>query len=112
MKRERDEAMYRRDIVDCAEAIATSLRHVSRAKFDANPEKKGFIVYQLILIGEAASKLSSKFRKEHPAIPWNRIIGMRNIATHQYWEVDYDIVWKAVHDRVPELARYLRALGR
>lgn len=102
--------MYRKDILNMAEAIATSLHKVSRAKFDANVEKKGYIVYLLIIIGEAASKLDEEFREAHPAIPWKSIIGMRNIAAHQYWEVNYDIVWKAAHDRVPELARYLRSI--
>lgn len=37
----------------------------------------------------SARSLSEKFRSEHPEVPWKKIIGMRNLITHAYGEVDY-----------------------
>lgn len=39
-------------------------------------------------IGEAASKISIEFRKEHPDVPWQKIIGMRNRLIHVYFDID------------------------
>lgn len=98
------------DILGAAQLISSFLHGVSHAKFMDNDEKKGAVVYQLIIIGQAANGLSNEFRSTHSSLPWKRIIGMRNIATHAYFDVNYEIVWKAARERVPELARYLRAI--
>jgi uncharacterized protein with HEPN domain len=104
---ERGDDAFLRDIVHAAGDIKNSLRGVTRAAFDKNIEKKGFITYRISNIGEATSKLSAEFLSTHSSQPWRDIIGMRQIRVHHYWEVDYDIVWKTAHKDVPELARYV-----
>ena len=57
----------------------------------------------LIIMGEAAKQLPVEIRKRAPAIPWSKIIGMRNILTHNYPEADEEIIWKTIKNRLPEL---------
>ena len=38
------------------------------------------------------------------------IISMRNRLTHEYWDVDLDIVWKTAKERVPELKIKLQTI--
>ncbi len=48
-----------------------------------------------------------------PQIPWPKIIGMRNVLVHGYFDIDTDIVWQAVASDVPVLkAAVLSLLGR
>lgn len=68
------------------------------------------IVRLLEIIGEAASKLSKGFQNRHPQIPWKNIIGMRNRLIHAYFDIEYDYVWKAVTDELPELAAKLQRI--
>ncbi len=55
------------------------------------------------IIGEAAMKVSEEGQTAHPQIPWSSIIGMRHKVTHGYFDIDYDVVWKTVSVRLPEL---------
>lgn len=70
------------------------------------------ILYNLIVIGEAANKVSGEFREQYPAIPWSSIIGTRNIVTHGYDHVKLEIVWKILQDDLAVLkAEIIRAVG-
>jgi uncharacterized protein with HEPN domain len=44
-----------------------------------------------------------EIRSLAPELPWPKIIGMRNILVHGYFEIDTDIVWQAVTGDVPVL---------
>ena len=69
------------------------------------------IVYQTLIIGEAAYKLTKAFCKAHPETPWNQIAKMRHNLVHGYYQVDPDIVWSVIlNDLEPlraQVARYL-----
>ena len=58
-------------------------------------------------IGEAAGKLSSRFREKHPTIAWDRIIGMRNRLIHAYYDINRDILWQTVIEDLPPLIQQL-----
>ena len=51
-----------------------------------------------------------QFRERHPAIPWARMIGMRNRVAHGYDAVDLDIVWTTAQERIPELLALIEPL--
>ena len=46
------------------------------------------IVYQLVIIGEAANMLTKEFREARPQTPWREIVNMRNFIVHGYNVVD------------------------
>lgn len=57
------------------------------------------ILYNLIIIGEAANRISEEFQERYPAIPWSSMIGTRNIIIHGYDQVKLQIVWEIIqHD--------------
>lgn len=64
----------------------------------------------LELIGEAARRISAATREAHPALPWQDIIGMRNIIAHEYGKIDLDEIWKATQADVPELVLALERI--
>lgn len=65
---------------------------------------------QLEILGEAARRLSDKFRQAHPAVDWRRIIGLRNILIHRYDEIRQQTVWQTATSELEPLLIQLEAL--
>lgn len=82
---------------DMLEAIAAIERHLHRGKadFDQDELLQGWFVRNLQIIGEAARALPEDVRALAPEIEWPKIIGMRNVLVHGYFDIDADIVWDA-----------------
>jgi len=64
----------------------------------------------LQILGEAARKLPPEVKEQHPEVPWSQIIGMRHILTHDYFDIDAEVVWAAVENDLPELKRQIEAI--
>ncbi len=62
------------------------------------------------IIGEAVKNLTLEFRKEHKEIEWKKIAGMRDKIIHQYFNVDYEILWDAIKNNLPEIKDKIRAI--
>jgi uncharacterized protein with HEPN domain len=75
--------------------------------FLASELHKAAILQKLTLIGEAAARLSPSFRETHPQVEWQDIIAFRNIAVHEYFAVQWEIVWATATDDVPALRRQI-----
>lgn len=54
------------------------------------------------IIGEAVKNLPEEFKNKYPEIPFKQIAGMRDKLIHDYFGVDYEIVWKTIKTKLPE----------
>jgi uncharacterized protein with HEPN domain len=93
-------------LIDISTAIKRILRYtdgVSRSELEANDEKLSAILYQITIIGEATKRLSQAVRDQHPEIPWREMAGMRDVIVHEYDQIDLEIVWDVVHNRLSAL---------
>ncbi|MBI5670150.1 MAG: DUF86 domain-containing protein [Chloroflexi bacterium] len=68
------------------------------------------LIQEITIIGEAASKVSAECRAANPQIPWVLITGMRNRLIHAYYDVNLDIIWNTVANRIPELIADLETI--
>jgi len=68
------------------------------------------VLQKLIVIGEAASRLPGDFKKRHPYIEWEDIVGFRNIAVHEYFAILWQIVWNTAVQDFPELSREVHTI--
>jgi len=96
------------DICDAIRVIKSYCRGVSEGAFLIEPQLQDAVIRRLIIIGEAASKLSASARGHFPAIPWDSIIGMRHILVHDYGRADSKILWRTISNDLPSLQRTLR----
>ncbi|MGQ0636387.1 MAG: HepT-like ribonuclease domain-containing protein [Planctomycetaceae bacterium] len=104
----------RRRLEDVAEAIARIERQASRGKVEFSRDElvQVWIVHHLQIIGEAVRGLSTETRDNQPQVPWSKIVGMRHILVHQYFEIDQEIVWAVVEKDLPALKSAVEGLLR
>lgn len=61
------------------------------------------IIRSIEIIGEAAKKLSDGFKSSHPEIEWRKIGRTRDVLIHVYFDIDNDIIWNIVTEKLPLL---------
>jgi uncharacterized protein with HEPN domain len=109
----RREELYLADLVDNARAVHGYLDGVTRERWDSDDMLRDAVLYRMLLLGEIASVLPDDLRDRSPDVAWRQIRAFRNLAVHQYFGVDWAVVWKAGagdHPRgVPRTGQDLRA---
>ena len=82
--------------------------------FVADQMRYHAVVYNIMIIGEAANMLTTEFRQAHPITPWRQITGMRNFLIHDYHQVEKDLVWQVIDEDLhilrPQIEEYLKEL--
>ncbi len=107
----RDPKERLRDMLEAIVAIERYL-HRGRAAFEQDELLQGWFVRNLQIIGEAARALPEEVRALAPEIEWPRIIGMRNVLVHGYFDLDLEVVWEAANSDAPALKPYIERLLR
>lgn len=99
----KSDAVYIEDMLTYARRAQDRIRDLSRDEFEATVEHQETVAYNIMIVGEAASKLSEETRAKYPTIPWHEIRGMRNQIIHGYAETEQDTLWETVTDDIPVL---------
>ncbi len=68
------------------------------------------ILYKFIVIGEAARNVPPEIQSRAPEIPWRLMGDMRNVVTHEYFQVKLRIVWEGIQNELPPLVEPLQNL--
>lgn len=79
----------------------------SSSSFVANKILCHAVSYNLQCIGENAYKLSRDFVSSHPGVDWESIEGLRHVLVHDYYTVDFELVWNILDKDLPELKVWL-----
>jgi len=95
--------LYLVDILDAADAIAGSLQGVSFDEFVGKTEKRDAALWNLMILGEASTKLPADLMAELPDVPWQQIRGFRNRVIHGYFSLKWPIVWHIATTEVPRV---------
>ena len=103
----RSEAQRLQDMRDACERIAGFLAGMDVEAFRADQRTIRAVLYDLVVLGEAAKGISPETRARFPHVPWKAVAGMKDVATHQYHGIMLELVWETVTVRVPELLRAL-----
>jgi uncharacterized protein with HEPN domain len=101
---------YLRHILIEADYLLDRSAHLTVGSFRTDPTVQRAFVRSLEIIGEASKKVSAAFRAVHPEVEWRAMAGMRDRLIHDYFGVDYDLVWDVVQNRIPALRRQIAAI--
>lgn len=104
---------YLDHMLEAARLACSYVEGMRKDEFLADKRTLQAVILNLIIIGEAATKLlqlDSNFPKQHPDVPWRNMKGMRNRIAHGYFDINFDVVWETVQTALPQLLEHLPAI--
>lgn len=101
----RDPALYLADILEACVRIERFCEGKTDEQVFEDEVVRDAILFNLVVIGEAAARLPPDVQARFPTVPWSRIKGMRNMVAHEYFGLDRFLVLDVARHKVPELRR-------
>lgn len=90
-------------ILEAIEEIQTYVSNTDLKGFLLNSMMRFACVKQIEIIGEATNTITSETKSMFTDLEWKQIIGMRHILVHEYFGVDFDLIWQVIMNDLPEL---------
>jgi uncharacterized protein with HEPN domain len=97
------------DVLDAIDVVARYLP-TERAAFDNDPPVQSHIYRHVMIVGEACWRLSQPLKDANPQVPWRQIEGMRHVMVHDYFRVDWDIVFTTASVHIPALRPHVQSM--
>jgi uncharacterized protein with HEPN domain len=96
------------DMLQSAELVATYTSGCSKDQFVEDIQLQDSVIRRLLVIAEAARRVSEATRQTLPNIAWAEINGMRNRLVHEYDDVNLNIVWDVIQTEIPTTIAILK----
>lgn len=103
----RDTLLLLDDMLQSLQKIKRFTKDLDYNAFLADDKTIDAVVRNFEIIGEAANRIDPDFRDKNPEIEWKRIRGFRNRIVHDYFGIDYEIVWSIIETYLDELIDWL-----
>lgn len=106
----RDDRTYFQDMIDAARYIFRFTDGMKFHEFERNELVRSAVERKFEILGEAAKGVSASFRKRYPNVPWEKVIGHRNVIAHEYGEILVERLWLVVERHLPGLLTQLEEI--
>lgn len=100
-------SVYLKQMLDHLDDLASYIKGFTVAKFGKDKKTQSAVILKLMVVGELSKKLSEQVKKKINQ-PWKDIAGFRDVAIHNYEDLDLSIVWDAATNYAPNLRRAIR----
>ena len=81
-----------------------------RPAFDESEQVQVWVIYHLIIIGEAIRNLPQVVKNNHPHVLWRQMTDTADALLHEYFATDMNVVWNAVERDLPVCKKLIDAL--
>jgi uncharacterized protein with HEPN domain len=93
--------MYLEDILLAMNRIAEYIEGMSFIKFKRDYKTVDAVIRNFEIIGEAAKNITSEIKEKHTEVPWAEMYLLRNKVSHEYFGIDYEIIWDVASYYLP-----------
>jgi len=94
--------MYLTDIQTAMSRIAEYIKDYTFTEFKRDYKTVDAVIRNFEVIGEASKSLPSEIKMKYPEVPWDEMYLLRNKVSHEYFGVDYEIIWDVATNYLPE----------
>jgi uncharacterized protein with HEPN domain len=101
-KDQRTYKIYLEDILNSIIRISEYIEGYSYAEFKRDYKTVDAVIRNFEIIGEASKNLPDHIKKNNPEVPWLEMYLLRNKISHEYFGVDYEIIWDVACNYLPE----------
>lgn len=101
-KEERSYKMFLDDIQTAMSRIDEYIEGYDFEYFKRDCKTVDAVIRNFEIIGEASKNLDEKIKEKYPDVPWKEMYYLRNKVTHEYFGVDYEIIWDIATNYLPE----------
>lgn len=98
------------DMIEAAEKILKYTSNFDYDKFLGDEMVIDAVARNFEIIGEAANRIDPDLKAQYPQINWVSITGFRNRIIHEYFGIDYEIMWTIIEENIAELIDDLKQL--
>ena len=106
----RDYRLYLKDILAAMESIEEFVKGMDLEGLQADDKTASAVLRKFEIIGEATKGMPEEIRAKHPQVPWREMAGMRDRLIHFYSGVDYELVWRTIKERLPEVKPWIKEI--
>jgi uncharacterized protein with HEPN domain len=99
---ERDLILYLEDIVLSMQRVGEYIAGLDYQHFKQDYKTVDAIIRNFEIIGEASKKIPKEFKSSNTRIPWEEMYRLRNRVTHEYFGIDYEIIWDIATKQLPK----------
>jgi len=101
-KESRTYLMYLEDMMLAMDRIAEYIEGYSFIKFKQDYKTVDAVIRNFEVIGEASKNLPKEFKDSYTEIPWSEMYLLRNKVSHEYFGIDYEIIWDIASNYLPQ----------
>jgi len=98
------------DILDSANNIIDCTKDLTFETFCENKVIRKAVLYDYMIIGEASRYIPEDIQNRYPEIPWRLMGDMRNVVTHEYFQIRLKLIWQGITIDLPVLIPQLQNL--
>lgn len=102
--------LYLEDILTSATKIQNYAGNSSYEDLIKDEMKIDAIIRNFEIIGEASSNISNEIKEKYSFIEWRKISDFRNILVHEYFGINYKIMWDIIKNKLPVLEKSIQSL--
>lgn len=103
-----------RHILEAIHNIEIASEGITKEELNTNFILRHGLTWNVMVMGEAANKLTKEFCASHPNTPWRNIAGMRHVLVHDYYQIDIDELWDVIKEDIvvlkPQIENYIEEL--
>lgn len=94
--------MFLDDIQLATKRIAEYIEGYDFEHFKKDYKTVDAVIRNFEIIGEASKSLDVKIKDKYSDVPWEEMYYLRNKVSHEYFGVDYEIIWDVAINYLPE----------